>query len=129
MVTDLIGLGVNNGQEVEQQQQQKNEKDSLPIKSIPPNDRPMSFVQELDESAQQSDDDEDEQQQQRDEVQKKQETQSQSASNQSVAPESATTKTTITTTTVLKLPNKSPSSRSIPEEDIRKEFPNMPRKP
>ena len=115
-VTDLIGLGeIKNGD-----QKQHQENDAVPVKTLP-NDRPMSLVQELDESAQQSDDDYEE----RPAGEAKKEPVPQSP--RTTTPETA--KTTIKTTTVLKVPRQSTSSQSIPEEDIRKEFPNLPRKP
>lgn len=118
-VTDLIGLGeIKNGDQKQPEYHQEN--DAVPVKTLP-NDRPMSLVQELDESAQQSDDDYEERQ--AGEAKKEQVPQS----PRTTTPE--TVKTTIKTTTVLKVPRQSTSSQSIPEEDIRKEFPNLPRKP
>lgn len=117
LATDLIGLGVNNSSNNIGPDEEK--RDSLTVKrTIPANDRPVSFVQELDESAQQSDDEEAEETEE--EMTKRQTT-----------PETVS-KTTITSTTVLKNPKKqqttpSTSSVSISEEDIRKELPNLPR--
>lgn len=114
-MTDLIGLGVNKQDVVTggvEKQQKDDARSNLPL-PIPTNDRPMSLVQELDESAQQTDD---EDEQENGQEQKK------------TVPEVATTKTTIKTTTVLKIPKPSSSSKSISEEEIRKELPNLPRK-
>lgn len=117
MVTDLIGLGVNNskGHHYDEQQEKAEREEGKRLHSltvttataIPSSDRPMSFVQELDESAQQSEDEQEE----------------------ATAPETIS-KTTITTTTVLKSSPKttSNSSKSISEDEIRKDFPNLPRK-
>lgn len=122
-MTDLIGLGVNKKDvaTTSDGQREKEEGKSLTSLPIPTNDRPMSLVQELDESAIQTDEDDEEggaQQQQKKKVPE-------------VAPTPETvqaTKTTIKSTTVLKIAKPSTSSKSISEEDIRKEFPNMPRK-
>lgn len=116
LATDLIGLGVTNSSNNIGQDEKK--RDSLTVKkTIPSNDRPVSFVQELDESAQQSDDEEGQEDEQ---VAKRQPT-----------PETVS-KTTITSTTILKNPKKqrntSTDSVSISEEDIRKELSNLPRK-
>lgn len=124
LATDLIGLGLSKANNDANDQESKVDLASITANqiSIPTSDRPMSFVQELDESAIQTDDDDDDEE----------ETQATTVKPSSVKPQAAATpeaitKTTIKTTTVLKIP-KQHSSKSISEEEIRKELPNLPRK-
>lgn len=122
-VTDLIGLGVNKKDvaTTSDGQREKEEGKSLTSLPIPTNDRPMSLVQELDESAIQTDED--------DEEGGAQQHQKKKVPEVNPTPETVqATKTTIKSTTVLKIAKPSTSSKSISEENIRKEFPNMPRK-
>lgn len=121
-MTDLIGLGVNKKDVATTSDgQREGENKSLTSLPIPTNDRPMSLVQELDESAIQTDED--------DEEGGAQQHQKKKVPEVNPTPETVqATKTTIKSTTVLKIAKPSTSSKSISEEDIRKEFPNMPRK-
>lgn len=100
--------------------------DRMPISlanlSIPSNDRPMSLVQELEESATQKDDDELVEESEIDLTQK--------LSKLTELPELPETvsRTTITSTTVLKVRKQPTSRESLSEEDKKKQFPNLPRK-
>lgn len=109
---DLISLGLRGlGDSVKDESAEEARKpQQLPL-VIPTSDRPMSFVQELEESESGPEEEE-------------------AAVKPSEAPkvEEIKTKTTIKSTTVVKMPRQSNSSScSISEEEFRKEFPNMPR--
>lgn len=120
---------MNSGQHETAEEKKKSEESSLELKpltnvSIPTNDRPMSLVQELDESAVQSDGDEEEMENNGAQVQQ---TQPKAMKREESPPAATTVKTTIKTSTVVKGQNPT-TSRSISVEEIQKECPNLPRK-
>lgn len=110
-VPDLIGLGIHPKDDNTKDRAEGEDARLLPA-AIPTSDRPMSFVQEECESPTEKDLP----------PPPLPEKAPRTAAAVAVADE------TKSTTTVLKVPKPSSSNRSISEDEIRKEFPDLPRK-